>query len=150
MEIEVLELSQSKVWKPQLYMRCLQCRDDSLNKERQATSTQISTAFSTNVKNNPYQWKHEYRLYITGELEYFLGSQLRGLNHEFKARSLTKRFDTESSKLISLRGSIDAIVQCKKAQTTSLVYITESQPQLGVDFSLCEDTQIISNPHYFH
>ncbi|KAG5415573.1 hypothetical protein IGI04_003140 [Brassica rapa subsp. trilocularis] len=63
-------------------------------------------------------------------------SKLRGLNHEFKARSLTKRFDTESSKLISLRGSIDAIVHCKKALTISLVYITESQPQLGVDFNL--------------
>ncbi|KAG2247061.1 hypothetical protein Bca52824_086689 [Brassica carinata] len=104
MESEVVELYQSKVWKPQSYMR--------------STATQISTAFSTNVKNNLYQWKHE------------------GLNHEFKARSLTKRFDTESSKLISLRGSIDAIVQCNKVLTISLVYITESQPQLCVDLSL--------------
>ncbi|KAF3601415.1 hypothetical protein F2Q69_00037418 [Brassica cretica] len=84
------------------------CCVDSLNKERQATATQISTAFSTN----------------------------RGLNHQFKARSLTKRFDTESSKLISLRGSIDAIVQCNKVLTISLVYITESQPQLCVDLML--------------
>lgn len=60
--------------------------------------------------------------------------------HEFKSRSLTKHFDNESSKLISQRGIIDAVVQYNKALTISLVYITESQPQLCIDLSLCEDT----------
>lgn len=133
MENEVTELSQSKVWKPQSYLRCLQCCDDSLDRDNRSKVThQLITLRSTDG------------------LPYFLGSQQKDLNHELKARSLTKRFDNESSKLIRLRKSINVVVQCIKSLMISLVYTTESQPELCVDLILCEDTQVVSNPHYLH
>ena len=75
MESEMVELSQSKVWISQSYLRCLQCCGDPLDEEHQANATQLSTAFDTNTENCPYQWKHEYQMNITRELKYFLGSQ---------------------------------------------------------------------------
>ncbi|KAG2282912.1 hypothetical protein Bca4012_051581 [Brassica carinata] len=61
----------------------------------------------------PYVWRQEYRFVFTGEQSYFQGSLRRCLNHEFRALSLTRRFDIEG-------------IQCNKALMISLVYITSN------------------------
>lgn len=95
---EVMKLSKSIVWKPQSYLRCLQCCDDLMHEEGRSRVTPRAIIQNASVGNFPYQWKHEYQLSVTGELMYILGAQQKCLDHELKAMSLTKRFDNESSK----------------------------------------------------
>lgn len=42
------------------------------------------------------------------------------------------------------------MVHCNKSLVISVVYLTASQPDLCIGLILCEEAQLVSNPHYLH